>query len=560
MELKNMLLWAALAFILLLIYQQWEADYGSQSPTQVSQTQSTSAAQNQGIPEPAKDAPAAPETRGDTPAQIVEDSLQSRQRVHIHTDVLDIEIDTVGGDIRQALLPQYPVSVDKPDVPFRLMGEGEDTFIAQSGLVAPAKSNIQAPDHHAIYKTEKTEYELGEGEDALEVVLSWTGDSGVKVDKVYRFERGSYQVDVRYEVTNTGTQPWQAYMYRQLQRSEVEMQTGLGMLPVYTGAVYSGFNKLQDEAVSYEKYDFGDMEDRNLDTTLQGGWAAMIQHYFLVAMIPEQDETNRFYSLKADGDRYAIGMIETQQHKLNAGESTQFGYEMFIGPKVQDLLKEVAPNLHLTVDYGFTTIIADPLFWLLDWIHGWVGNWGWAIIIMTILIKAVFYRLQAKSFHSMAKMRKLNPRIQQLKERYGDNKQGFQQAMMELWKKEKVNPFGGCLPILIQMPIFIAFYWVLLESVELRQADWILWYKDLSLKDPYFVLPILNGISMYIQFKLNPAPTDPIQEKIMMFMPIFVSVLFLFFPAGLVLYWTVNGILQNIQQYFITKEVEKAGH
>jgi YidC/Oxa1 family membrane protein insertase len=389
------------------------------------------------------------------------------------------------------------------------------------------------------------------------VVLTWTSPSGVQVNKVYTFKRGSYVVKVRYDVTNTGTRPWDADMYRQLQHSKEVKKSGLGVLPIYTGAVYSGFDKSKDEKVSYQKYKFKDMEENNLNVTLQGGWAAMIQHYFIVAMVPDQDQSNRFYSLKTEGDRFAIGMIEARDHKLNAGEKTSFGYKMFIGPKVQKLLGDTAPGLELTVDYGYTTIIAQPLFWVLSKIHALVGNWGWAIILMTILLKGAFYKLQAKSYVSMAKMRKLNPRIQQLKERYGDNKQGFQQAMMELWKKEKVNPFGGCLPILIQMPIFLAFYWVLLESVELRQADWILWYKDLSQKDPYYVLPILNGISMFIQFKLNPAQTDPMQQKIMMFMPIFVSVLFLFFPSGLVLYWTVNGILQNVQQYFITRHVEK---
>ena len=553
-----MLLWAALAFILVLIYQQWQVDHAPRHDTVATQPASPSASSGSAVPAPAHDMPKAPSEAADTPSQMVAQPLASQQRVHIQTDVLDMEIDTLGGDIRKAWLPDYPVSVDKPDEPTELMTDvGPHTFIAQSGLVAAAKSGSAVPDHHAIYTTPQTEYRLENGQDQLDVVLTWTSKDGVRVNKVYSFKRGSYEVHVHYDVTNTSTRPWQGYMYRQLQHSKEAKKSGLGVLPIYTGGVYSGFDKAKDEKVSYEKYDFKEMEERNLDVTLQGGWAAMIQHYFIVAMVPDQDESNRFYSLKADGDRFAIGMIETQQHSLAAGEKASFGYRMFIGPKVQKLLEQVTPGLELTVDYGYTTIIAQPLFWVLSKIHALVGNWGWAIILMTILLKAAFYKLQAKSYLSMAKMRKLNPRIQQLKERYGENKQGFQQAMMELWKKEKVNPFGGCLPILIQMPIFLAFYWVLLESVELRQADWILWYKDLSLKDPYFVLPILNGISMFIQFKLNPAPQDPMQEKIMMLMPIFVSVLFLFFPAGLVLYWTVNGILQNVQQYFITRHVAK---
>jgi YidC/Oxa1 family membrane protein insertase len=555
-----MLLWAALAFILMLIYQQWQVDYGPkhEAPATTEQQAATSDTGSSSVPTPAADTPTAPAPIADKPEHAKAQPLASQQRVHIKTDVLDLEVDTVGGDIRKAWLPDYPVSVDKPDQPVELLKDsGPHTFIAQSGLVAVAKSGSQVPDHHTIYSTQQTNYSLQPGQDSLDVVLTWTSDNGVRVNKVYTFKRGSYVVNVRYDVTNTGTRPWQAFMYRQLQHSKEVKKSGLGVLPIYTGAVYSGFDKTKDEKVSYQKYKFKDMEEQDLNVTLQGGWAAMIQHYFIVAMIPGQEQTNRFYSLKTEGDRFAIGMIGTQDHKLAAGQNTSFGYKMFIGPKVQKLLGEAAPGLELTVDYGYTTIIAQPLFWVLSKIHALVGNWGWAIILMTILLKAAFYKLQAKSYVSMAKMRKLNPRIQQMKERYGDNKQAFQQAMMELWKKEKVNPFGGCLPILIQMPIFLSFYWVLLESVELRQADWILWYKDLSQKDPYFVLPILNGISMFIQFKLNPAPTDPMQEKIMMFMPIFVSVLFLFFPSGLVLYWTVNGILQNIQQYYITRHVAK---
>jgi len=557
MELRNMLLWAALAFILMLIYQQWQVDYGPKHET-VATEQASPAAGDRSVPTPAGDTPVAPSVAADKPEHATSQPLASQQRIHIQTDVLDLEIDTVGGDIRKAWLPGYPVSVDKPDEPTELLVDsGPHTFIAQSGLVAAAKSGSSVPDHHTIYSAQNTEYKLSPGQDSLDVVLTWTSKDGVRVNKVYTFKRGSYVVNIRYDVTNTGTRPWDAYMYRQLQHSKEVKKSGLGVLPIYTGAVYSGFDKTKDEKVSYQKYNFKEMEEHNLDVTLQGGWAAMIQHYFIVAMIPGQEQSNRFYSLKTEGERFAIGMIGTQDHKLAAGEKTSFGYDMFIGPKVQKLLAKAAPGLELTVDYGYTTIIAQPLFWVLSKIHALVGNWGWAIILMTILLKALFYRLQAKSYVSMAKMRKLNPRIQQLKERFGDNKQGFQQAMMELWKKEKVNPFGGCLPILIQMPIFLSFYWVLLESVELRQADWIFWYKDLSQKDPYFILPILNGISMFIQFKLNPAPTDPMQEKIMMLMPIFVSVLFLFFPSGLVLYWTVNGILQNIQQYYITRHVAK---
>lgn len=561
MELRNMFLWAALAFILMLIYEQWQTDFGPKpKPATVATQKSDKNDTPSAIPSAPADTPSAPAAdSGDKPAHSAAKPLPSAQRIHVKTDVLDIDIDTVGGDLRKAWLPGYPVSVDKPNEPTELLVDhGPHTFIAQSGLVSVAKSDSPVPDHHTVYTAQKTEYDLQPGQDDIHVVLSWQGKDGIKVNKIYTFKRGSYVVGIRYEVDNSGSRPWKAFMYRQLQHSKEVRKSGLGVLPIYTGAVYSGFDKSKDEKVSYQKYKFSDMEDKNLNVTLEGGWAAMIQHYFIVAMIPGQEQSNRFYSLKTEGDRFAIGMIDAKDHELAPGQKTSFGYQMFIGPKVQKLLAKAAPGLELTVDYGYTTIVAQPLFWVLSKIHALVGNWGWAIILMTILLKGAFFKLQAKSYLSMAKMRKLNPRIQQLKERFGDNKQGFQQAMMELWKKEKVNPFGGCLPILIQMPIFLSFYWVLLESVELRQADWILWYHDLSQKDPYYVLPILNGISMFISFKLNPAPTDPMQAKIMQFMPIFVSVLFLFFPAGLVLYWTVNGILQNVQQYYITRHVVKA--
>ncbi|MBD3609706.1 MAG: membrane protein insertase YidC [Gammaproteobacteria bacterium] len=559
MELRNMFLWAALGLILMLMYQQWQVDYGPQPVATSSQSQSAdTSASNNGAPSAPVQRPSTPGApvagSSDSPASLIQPAFASEKRIRVRTDVLDIELDTRGGDIRQALLPKYPVAVDKPDEPFRLMGEGGDSFIAQSGLVAGG-AEMSAPNHHAVYTTSQNEYSLADGSDRLEVVMSWQSQDGLQVNKTYTFQRGSYLIDIRFDVVNNTGKGWQGYMYRQLQRSEVETEGGIGMLPTYTGGVYSGYDKGIGENVPYEKWDFDDMEEKDLNRHLTGGWTAMIQHYFLVAMIPGQEEKNRFYSLKTEGNRYAIGMIEDEQHRIASGTQDSFGYKMLIGPKDQDMMEAIAPNLQLTVDYGFTTIIAEPLFWVLKWIYSLVGNWGWAIVVMTILLKAAFYKLQAKSFHSMAKMRKLTPRIQQLKDRYGDDKQKLQQAMMEMWKTEKVNPMSGCLPVLIQMPIFLAFYWVLLESVELRQADWILWYADLSIRDPYYVLPILMGVSMFIQFKLNPAPADPIQAKVMMFMPVMLSVLFFFFPAGLVLYWTVNNILQIIQQYIITKRL-----
>lgn len=553
MDNQRLFLYIGLIFILALIWQAWEADYGAgarQRPAVAEQQPAPGA-----VPE---DRPSLPATSGpDLPVtpEIAQTEAEAAARidstgqVRVVTDTLDVVIDLKGGTITRADLPQYPVSVDEPDVPFRLMATSyAKYFVAQSGLLG---NDNPAPDHYAQFSATANEFRLAEGIDTLEVPLSWTDPSGLKVTKTYVFKRDAYVVDVRYTIDNATDNAWTGRLYRQLQRSPAVEGATQKFIYTYTGAV------IYSEAEKYEKVSFEDMEENQLNRTFAGGWAAMIQHYFLAAWIPDQQTDNTYYSKVLnvpEGKRYIVG-IYSPSLQVGAQSSATVSSRLFLGPKDQDRMDDVAEGLRLTVDYGWLTIIAYPLFLALRWIHGFVGNWGWAIIILTIAIKAVFYKLSEASYKSMAKMRKLQPRMQALKERYGDDRQRMGQATMELYKKEKINPLGGCLPILVQIPVFIALYWMLLESVELRQAPFMLWIQDMSTKDPYYILPLIMGVTMFIQQKLNPAPVDPLQAKIFMALPLVFTVFFAFFPSGLVLYWVVNNILSIAQQYYITRYV-----
>jgi YidC/Oxa1 family membrane protein insertase len=391
---------------------------------------------------------------------------------------------------------------------------------------------------------------MDEEEDELTVDLYWSHD-GIHVTKRFIFRRGSYQVEVQHLVQNRSGSSWSGREYRQLLRSPIGEDGTSRFLYTYTGgAIYSPEEK-------YEKISFDDMEEKKLSLDVSSGWVAMLQHYFIGAWVPTPAEKNHFYSNVLSGERYQIGAYSPLVN-VASGSNHQFSSSLVVGPKLQDRLREIAPGLDLTVDYGWLTILAQPIFWLLNKLHSLIGNWGWAIIALTILIKLAFYRLSASSYRSMAHMRKMTPRMQALKERYGDDKQQLNQAMMDLYKKEKINPLGGCLPIVVQIPVFIALYWVLMEAVELRQAPFIFWINDLSIKDPFYVLPLIMGVSMFIQQKLNPAPPDPMQAKIMMSLPFVFTVFFAFFPAGLVLYWVTNNILSIAQQWYITRQIERA--
>ena len=550
MDNQRLFLFAGLGLILMIIWQQWQIDYGPKPVATQEQVDGTSTEIATAADVPQAETPSAGDSAPSTatPSNTADTSTGNESWIGVETDSFRAIISTKGGNLLSAELNQYPVSIEEPDVPFVLLSDASDKFfIAQSGLLS-AKS--AAPDHHAFYQAEQTEYTLAEGQSELRVPLRWQQD-GISVTKTYVFKMGSHVIDIEYAIENNSGADWVGNQYRQLQRKGVTDEGGsMFGVRAYIGGVISS------EENRYEKIDFGDMEESNLNRKITGGWAAIIQHYFLAAWAPTADATNTYYTKALlDKNRYILGLSSAPQ-TIENGTSGTLKSTLYVGPKIQDDLAEVAENLNLTVDYGFLAILAEPLFWLLKWIHdNFTSNWGWAILVVTLMIKAVFYKLSEISYRSMARMRKLQPKLQSLKERYGDDRAKMGQATMELYKKEKVNPLGGCLPILIQIPVFIALYWVLLESVELRQAPFILWIKDLAIKDPWYILPLIMGATMFIQQKLNPAPVDPIQAKIFMIMPFAFTIFFMFFPAGLVLYWVANNTLSIAQQYYITRHV-----
>lgn len=542
MDSQRLILFFALALILILISQAWEAEQQAKSPQPPPATPTAQAEREVPV---APELPRPPQEQGQA-APAATETLGSGERIQVVTDLFRAQIDTEGGDLRSLHLLEYPVSVDKPETPLQLFSDtGNEVFIAQSGLIGHGGPY---PTHRTHYRSERAQYRLSEGQDELRVPLSWRAADGTRYEKTYIFQRGRYVVDVRFRVVNATAREWSGFLYAQLQRSYVE-RGGLFALPTYTGgAIYTPENK-------YEKISFGDMDDKDLQLDVTGGWIAVLQHYFVGAWLPPGQEPQRFYSDVLDGARYVIGYKNLGPIQVGAGETGELHARLYIGPKEQKILKQLPAGMELTVDYGWLTFLSAPLFWVLEWIHGWVGNWGWAIVMLTVLIKIAFYPLSAASYKSMAHMKKLQPKMQELKERYGEDRQKLNQAMMEMYKTEKINPLGGCLPILIQIPVFIALYWVLLESVEMRQAPFILWLRDLSIPDPYFVLPIVMGATMFLQQKLNPAPVDPIQKKVFMALPVMFTVFFLFFPSGLVLYWVVNNVLSIAQQWRITQVI-----
>ncbi|MET0028849.1 MAG: membrane protein insertase YidC [Candidatus Thiodiazotropha sp.] len=555
MDNLRLILFFTLAFLGLLIYQAWQQDYGVDSQAKTEQaaagetTDPNTTVQQDAIPSvntQAADVPAAAVAGGDTQA----DSPSVKAGVvRVSTDLLNVQISTQGGTVQMALLENYPKDLENPDVKVELFNPTPDQlYIAQSGLIGTDKGN--APNHESIYQTEQYAYTLADGVDELVVPLTWESGTGVKVTKQLIFRRGSYLIEVRYLIDNQSAESWAARDYGQLQRVKPHDEHSGYTTYTYTGGVY------YTPKDKYEKVDFDEMAKKALSVDSDQGWLAMIQHYFLSAWIPPAQQMEHYYTNALSGGRYLIGSYSPSV-TVNSGETHTMGRQLYVGPKLQDQLEKIAPGLELTVDYGWLTVIAKPIFWLLKTIHGLVGNWGWSIIILTLLLKGAFFKLSETSYRSMANMRKVTPRMQAIKDRYGDDKQRVQAAMMELYKKEKINPLGGCLPILVQIPVFIALYWVLLETVEMRQAPWILWINSLSDKDPYFILPLIMGVSMFIQQKLNPAPPDPMQAKIMMSLPFVFTIFFAFFPAGLVLYWVVNNLISIAQQWYITRKIEQ---
>ena len=544
---QRILLYFTLFFIIYMIWAQWQIEYGPKSEAiPVTQTQA-SAEIKDAVQIPLADSSSA-EAKNNSPA--LNESVKSGERIEVITDVLDIEIDTKGGDGVRALLRDYSVTANKPEEKLVLLTDENINYqVAQSGLVSVNKGS--APSHNSLFHSEKNSYRLAEGEDTVEVPLYWENDSGVKIKKVLRFKRGSYVVDLDYIIT-AGDQAWSGSDYMQVVRSQPVEVNSNKFIHTYTGGV------IYNDEIKYEKYSFDDITEQDLNRQLKDGWLAMIDHYFLVSWIPESGNDSLYFSrYNKNKDRYTLG-ARTSAITIDAGNTGEITSRLVVGPKLQYQLEAIEPGLELTVDYGMLTIFAKPLFWLLNWFHEIFNNWGWAIIFLTITVKAAFYKLSEMSYRSMAKMRKVAPRIQKMKEQFGDDRQAMSKAMMDMYKREKINPMGGCFPILVQMPIFISLYWVLLQSVEMRHAPFILWITNLTAKDPYFVLPVLMGISMFVQQKLNPAPIDPIQQKVFQIMPFAFTIMFAFFPSGLVLYWVVNNLLSITQQYIITRRIEKS--
>lgn len=549
MDIRRVILYSALALVLYSLWTAWQRDYPVQQPEKQPQTADRLEHDRVFPAMPKKDSShrSAAESQQTLTASTDSAEVKDSQLISVKTDVLKFAIDTAHGDVVLAKLLQYPVSVDQKDTPFTLLNDDKDQrYVANSSLFVTKGQTVKPLDFN--FKADKQHYELAPEQEQLTVTLTGETANGLNVKKQFVVTRGSYLIEMRYEIRNSTDKPWVGYLNTQLLRSTPpEDKSSMFHIGSFTGASYSNPGQHR-----YQKVSFKEMQKANLDVQAKGGWVAMQQHYFLSAWVPPADSSQRFYTRAIDGN-YTIGAV-SQPIRVEPNEKESVGAKLYTGPEIASVLKSIAPGLDLTIDYGWLWFLSSLLFSVMKAIHSVVGNWGWSIVLVTMLIKLAFYRLSATSYKSMAAMRKLQPRLQELRERFGDDKAKMSQATMELYRKEKVNPLGGCLPIVIQIPVFIALYWVLLESVELRQAPFILWINDLAAADPYHVLPIIMGGTMLIQQKLNPAPPDPTQAKIMMFLPILFTGLFWNFPAGLVLYWIVNNTLSILQQWYITRK------
>ncbi|ABK46251.1 60 kDa inner membrane insertion protein [Shewanella sp. ANA-3] len=539
MESQRNILLIGLLFVSFLLWQQWQADKAPKPvATESSVVANATTNHSADVPEADTSVPAA--------------LTATQNLITVKTDQLDVQINPVGGDIVFAALVSHKLEQGK-DQPFVLLEQTKDfTYIAQSGLIGRDGIDSSAKGR-AAFAANKTEFTLADGQDTLEVPLTYVADNGVTYTKVFVFHRGKFNVDIDYKINNTSAAPLQVQMYGQIKQTIKPSESSM-MMPTYRGAAFS----TQD--VRYEKYKFEDMSKSNLNQPTLGGWAAMLQHYFVSAWIPPATDSNTIFSSVSAGGLANIG-FRGAVYDIAPGATQEISSQFYVGPKDQKALSALSDTLNLVVDYGFLWWLAVPIHWLLMFYQSFVGNWGVAIILITLTVRGLLFPLTKAQYTSMAKMRNLQPKLQDLKERFGDDRQKMGQAMMELYKKEKVNPMGGCLPILLQMPIFIALYWVLLESFELRHAPFMLWIHDLSVQDPYYILPLLMGASMFVMQKMQPiAPTmDPMQVKMMQWMPMIFTVFFLWFPSGLVLYWLVGNIVAIIQQKIIYAGLEKKG-
>ena len=558
MDIKRIALFASLGVISYLMLQQWNQDFNQPVAQSSSRVTTTTVSD---LPTVSTDtvATSAGSAVGDIPVSATEAAVavpvsaafnNPQGYINVKTDTLDIQINLVGGDIEYLALPAYPLTLDTPDQPFVLLENNSGRqFMAQSGLVGKNGPDGQAS--RPTYRAEQTDYVLSG--DTLDVVLYLEQD-GVQYQKIFTFTRGLYVIDVTYKIDNRSTTEWNGNLFGQLKRDksgDPSSSGGIGMSSALSFARTTVDTR-------YEKIQFGDIDDGVANYSNQGGWIAFIQHYFVSAWIPSTDAEHTYYLKTAANDQYRGG-FSTPAITIAPGESATLSATLYSGPKNQQRLAVVAENLDLSVDYGWLWWAAQPIFWLLTKIQSVVVNWGWSIILLTMTVKALFFPLTASSARSMARMRKFSPKMQQLREQFGEDKNRMSQELMKLYKKEKINPMGGCLPIFIQMPVFIALYWVLMEAVELRQSPWIFWIYDLSVKDPYFILPILMAASMAFQMSLTAQPNmDPMQAKMMKMMPWVFGVMFLWFPSGLVLYWLVNNLISITQQWLINRQIERS--
>ena len=543
MDFQRLIAFVVFSFSLLMLWQAWH-DYSNPKPATPAGVEQMAAQPNSALPVPGETLKPAAAPTGDVAAKGA--------RAVVKTDVMTVVVDAHGGDIRELVLPAYRQNDDKTK-PFVLFEERAGrNYFAQSGFVGEG-----LPSHKTVYELTPGDYELKPGEDSLKLSMKAL-QNGIEVVKTYTFQRGSYVVKVDYTLTNQGGGAIEGYPYYQILRHGQAPEGESAFMYTFTGpALYTEEGKFQK--VNFDDITQGDQEHVK---AAPDGWLGMVQHHFVSAWVtrdPADKSRREFYTRALGNGEYSAGMIMPAV-KLAPGESKAVAMDLYAGPQDQEKLKSIAPGLEHVVDYGIFHIFAYPLFVLLNWLQNLVVNWGVAIILLTVLIKLAFYPLSAASYKSMAQMRKMAPRLQHLKELYGDDRQKLHEQMMKIYKEEKINPLGGCLPILVQIPVFIALYWVLLSAVELRQAPFALWITDLSSPDPYYVLPLIMAVTMFIQQRLSPTPPDPVQAKIMMIMPIVFSVFFFFFPAGLVLYWLVNNVLSILQQWRINYVIEHAGN
>lgn len=568
MDIQRIVLFAGLAIVSYMMVLAWNEDYHQPVPTeqvaesgQVASGNASNNADAMVLPGDTSQSPATGNNRAEEEFSVPDNSQPvvssdntdtsiESQYISVRTDVLDLVIDRVSGNLVRSELLDYDKSLNSEQNLTLLNNTENRYYVLESGLIGQngpdSAKNGQAP----VYEAEADSYQLREGDDKLTVDLVHTTETGVRITKRYQFARDSYEIDIRYLIDNRSEANWQANFTGKIVRDQApDPSSGPKVgIKAYLGLVTS----TPDDP--YEKFDFGDLEDKRINKTVTNGWMAFLQHYFLTALVPDKEQPAQFQTTRR-GPLHVMGFVYPAT-TVEPGATTEVGARAYVGPKIIDRLENVAPNLDRTVDFGWLFFISLPLFFILDWFHSLVGNWGVAIILLTVLVKGVFFKLSATSYRSMGRMRAVAPQLNRLKELYGDDRQRMSQEMMALYKKEKINPLGGCLPILVQMPVFISLYWVLFESVQLRHAPFFLWIHDLSVMDPYFILPILMGASMLLQMSLNPTPPDPMQAKIMKLMPVVFTFFFLWFPAGLVLYWLVNNILSIAQQWYITRKIE----